>query len=120
MDRVRHCISVGVFRAIPAVVAPTLLVNYMATRKENERSYPNWENTPDGGRRYWRERPGGEFGWCRYVKIVDADENTVSFVQEAYDDDGRLIEIHQKYPVDTGHQILSDEEKTDDHTSNSP
>lgn len=86
----------------------------MATRKQNERDFPNWEDLPDGGRRYWRERPGGDFGWCRYVKIVDADENTVSFVQEIYDDELRLIEMHQKYPVDTGHQLLSGGGETSD------
>lgn len=78
----------------------------MATRKENERAYPNWETLPGGGRRYWRERPGGDFGWCRYVKIVDKDETTISFVQEIYDDEGNLIELHHKYPVDDGHQHL--------------
>jgi hypothetical protein len=82
----------------------------MTKRQQNERAYPNWEELPDGGRRYWRERPGGDFGYCRYVKIVDADEGTVSFVQEIYDDDGRLIEVHQKYPIDTGHQFLSGDE----------
>jgi hypothetical protein len=86
----------------------------MATRKENERAYPQWEELPDGGRRYWRERPGGDFGWCRYVKIVDKDEKTQSFVQEIYDDNDNLIEIHQKYPADTGHQYLSEGDKNDD------
>ncbi len=90
----------------------------MASRKENERAYPNWEDLPDGGRRYWRQRPGGDFGFCRYVKIVDKDEKTVSFVQEIYDDDGTLIETHQKYPEDTGHIILR-EEKSDDSPENS-
>lgn len=81
----------------------------MATRKENERAFRHWEDLPDGGRRYWRERPGGDFGYCRYIKTVDADENTLRFVQEIYDDDGRLIEVHQKFPVDTGHQVLGEE-----------
>ena len=44
------------------------------------------------------------------VKIVDAQENTVSFVQEIYDDNDQLIEVHQKYPVDTGHRRLSEDE----------
>lgn len=85
----------------------------MATRKENERAYPNWEELPDGGRRYWRQRPGGDFGWCRYVKIVDRDEDTISFVQEVFDDDGKLIESHQKYPVDTGHRHLEEGDEND-------
>jgi len=33
-------------------------------------------------------------------------ENTVRLWQEIYDDDGKLMEIHQKYPSDTGHQKL--------------
>lgn len=82
----------------------------MANRQQNERAFPNWAALPDGGRRYWRDRPGGDFGWCRYVKIVDQDETTLQFVQEIYDDDGRLIEIHQKYPVDTGHQTQQSED----------
>ena len=86
----------------------------MATREQNERAFPNWEALPGGGRRYWRDRPGGDFGWCRYVKIVDVDENTLRFVQEIYNDDDELIEIHQKYPVDTGHQILRTEDLDDD------
>lgn len=85
----------------------------MASRKENERTYPSWEELPDGGRRYWREREGGDFGWCRYVKIVDEHEVTISFVQEIYDDEGNLIEIHQKYPIDTGHQNLVTGEEND-------
>jgi hypothetical protein len=40
----------------------------------------------------------------RYVKIVDADEKTLSFAQEIYDAKGKLIEIHQKFPEDKGHQ----------------
>jgi hypothetical protein len=30
-------------------------------------------------------------------------------MQEIYNDDGKLIEVHQKYPIDTGHQILDEE-----------
>jgi hypothetical protein len=28
---------------------------------------------------------------------------TTKFYQEIYDNKGQLIEIHEKYPVDTGH-----------------
>lgn len=82
----------------------------MNKRTQNERAYPNWEELPDGGRRYWRDRSGGDFGWCRYVKTVNAEEQTLLFVQEIYDDDGQLIEFHQKFPVDSGHHVLNDEE----------
>jgi hypothetical protein len=37
------------------------------------------------------------FGWlARYLKEVDADETTVRFWQEIYDDTGRLVEIHEE------------------------
>ncbi len=47
---------------------------------------------------------GGPHGWkARYVKEVDASEKTMKFYQEIYDENDRLIEIHEKYPVDKGH-----------------
>ena len=33
-------------------------------------------------------------------------EITVRFWQEIYDDQGTLVEIHEKYPVDKGHRKL--------------
>lgn len=77
----------------------------MATREKNERRYPFREELPGGGRRYWKQRPGGHFGWQRIVKIVDENEVTIRIVQEIVDDDGVLIESHQKFPSDTGHRI---------------
>jgi hypothetical protein len=74
-----------------------------AKRRRNERVFENWEELPDGGRRYWYEVTG-RLGWkARYVKEVDADENTLRFWQEIYNESGELVEIHEKYPVDTGH-----------------
>ena len=76
----------------------------MTTRAENERKFPNWEDQPNGSRRYWRD-VAGRRGWlARYVKIVDADENTISFVQEIYDSDGEWVEVHAKFPEDKGHR----------------
>jgi hypothetical protein len=47
----------------------------------------------------------GRLGWrARYLKEVDAQETTLLFWQEIYDDQGKLVEIHEKYPVDRGHQ----------------
>jgi hypothetical protein len=47
----------------------------------------------------------GRQGWrARYVKIVDASEETVAFYQEIYDEQGVLVEIHEKFPVDRGHR----------------
>jgi hypothetical protein len=78
----------------------------MATREQNEKDFEHWEELPDGGRRYWSERKGAVWGFQRIVKIVDANENTRLLVQEVYNDDGEQYERHQKYPVDTGHQII--------------
>ena len=38
------------------------------------------------------------------MKEVDGNEVTVRFYQEIYDDTGKLVETHHKYPVDRGHQ----------------
>jgi hypothetical protein len=64
----------------------------------------SWEELPSGGRQYWFE-VAGRHGWkARYVKEVEANENTVRFWQEIYDEQDKLVEIHEKYPVDKGHQ----------------
>lgn len=81
----------------------------MATRKSNERRFPQWDVLPDAGRRYYRIVIGKKAGYARYIKIVDSEEITISIVQEVFDDNGRLIGVHQKYPVDTGHQGLESE-----------
>jgi len=76
----------------------------MSTRSQNERKFENWDELPGGGRRYWLD-VAGRLGWrARYLKEVDASETTVRFWQEVYDDQGRLVEIHEKYPVDKGHR----------------
>jgi hypothetical protein len=76
----------------------------MSTRQQNERKFTGWQDLPKGGRRYWLEIAGRN-GWrARYQKEVDANEHTVRFWQEIFDDHGRLVERHEKYPVDKGHQ----------------
>ena len=76
----------------------------MTTRTQNEKKFGHWEDLPGGGRRYWLDVPGRQ-GWCaRYLKEVDAGEETLRFWQEIYDEHGKLSEIHEKYPVDKGHQ----------------
>ena len=76
----------------------------MGTRRQNERKFGKWKVLPGGGRRYWLEVPG-RFGWsARYIKEVDAEEVTVNFWQEINDEKGSLVERHEKYPVDKGHQ----------------
>ena len=72
-------------------------------RHENERKFGRWKELPPGGRRYFLEVPGLH-GWtARYVKEVDAEEQTIRFFQEIYDENRRLVEIHEKYPIDKGH-----------------
>jgi hypothetical protein len=76
----------------------------MGTRKQNEQRFTHWQSLPGDGRRYWIDVVGRQ-GWrARYNKEVDAAEETVRFWQEIYDDRDRLIEIHEKYPVDRGHR----------------
>jgi hypothetical protein len=78
----------------------------MATRTENERKFKQWIDNSDGTRTY-RCVVQGRHGWsAHYVKIVDADENTISFRQEVYDDNNTLAEIHEKFPTDSGHEKL--------------
>ena len=80
----------------------------MSTREQNERKFPNWEIREAGGRKYWLDVRGRQ-GWkARYVKEVDADEVTVQFYQEIYNETGTLVEIHYKYPVDYGHQKVEE------------
>ncbi|HEY2330115.1 MAG TPA: hypothetical protein VGI63_09930 [Verrucomicrobiae bacterium] len=38
------------------------------------------------------------------MKEVDANELTVKLWQEIYDEQGKLVEVHEKFPVDKGHQ----------------
>ncbi|MBA2585677.1 MAG: hypothetical protein H0U99_04250 [Chthoniobacterales bacterium] len=78
----------------------------MASRDQNERKFGHWEELPSGQRRYSREFIGRTGGRARYVKAVDAAENTIRFVQEIYDQAGRLVAVHEKFPVDLGHKQL--------------
>ncbi len=82
-----------------------------AKRRSNEKKFPDWEDLPNGGRRYFYTVQGRS-GWtARYVKEVDAKENTLRFYQEIYNEQGELVEIHHKYPVDTGHQPVEQREE---------
>ncbi len=78
-------------------------------RSQNEKKFGAWEELPDRGRRYCYEVISRS-GWkARYVKEVDDDEKTTTSYQEIYDDAGNLVEIHEKYPVDSGHQKVRKE-----------
>jgi hypothetical protein len=77
---------------------------HMSTRAQNEAKFGAWEELPGGGRRY-RLDVAGRQGWnARYLKDVDANETTIRFWQEIYDEQNRLLEIHEQYPVDNGHR----------------
>jgi hypothetical protein len=78
----------------------------MASRAQNERRFKHWEQLPNGGRRYVREFAGRAGGRARYIKEVDAAEKTTRFAQEIYDSSGRLLAVHEKFPVDLGHKQL--------------
>ena len=78
----------------------------MSTRAQNEKKFGHWEILPGGGRRYRLDVPG-KLGWlARYFKEVDANEKTLRFWQEIFDDQGRLVETHEKFPVDKGHKKM--------------
>jgi hypothetical protein len=76
----------------------------MNTRPQNEKKFGHWEELPDGGRRYWRDVIG-RLGWrARYLKEVDPQEVTLRFWQEIYDDQNKLVEMHEKFSLDIGHE----------------
>ena len=54
----------------------------------------------------FREFAGRAGGRARYIKEVDTDERTTRFAQEIYDQTGRLVAVHEKFPVDLGHKQL--------------
>ncbi|NJD78914.1 MAG: hypothetical protein FIB08_17780 [Candidatus Methanoperedens sp.] len=52
----------------------------------------------------------GRHGWtARYVREVNEKEETLRFYQEIYDDNSKLVEIHEKYPDDRGHKKIIEE-----------
>ena len=78
----------------------------MTLHAENEGKFLNWEELRNNGRRYWLDVKGRS-GWrARYVKIVDKNEKNVLFFQEIYNEHGELVEIHEKFPLDRGHQKM--------------
>lgn len=77
-------------------------------RQLNERKFPHWEKLGNDGRKYCLEVKG-RHGWrARYVKEVNAREETTRFYQEIYNDIDKLMEIHEKAPVDDGHRNVGE------------
>lgn len=85
-------------------------MNTKDKRQLNERKFTNWEEL-SSGRRYWLEIKGRHEWKARYIKEVNAKEETVKFYQEVYDDNDNLIEIHEKFPVDKGHRKMRNKKK---------
>lgn len=76
----------------------------MTSRRQNEQKFGHWWPLIGGGRLYWLDVPG-KMNWkARYLKEVDGQERTLRFWQEIYDEQGRLVEVHEKYPTDRGHR----------------
>jgi hypothetical protein len=73
-------------------------------RRQNELRFSEWRDLPDGGRVYSRRIRGRSAWEAVYRKEVDRDENTLRFWQEIFDELGHLREVHEKFPVDRGHQ----------------
>jgi hypothetical protein len=78
----------------------------MATRQQNEKVFPQWEEMANGGRTYFRKITGRSGGYARYCKETDAAEKTVRFWQEIYDRNDKLIARHEKFPLDSGHKSV--------------
>lgn len=38
------------------------------------------------------------------MKEVNDIEETIKFYQEVYDNKGKVVEIHEKFPLDKGHR----------------
>ena len=77
-------------------------------RELNEKKFGSWRELPDGGRKNFNRVKGHRQWTARYVKEVDIEENTIRFYQEIYNQRGELVEIHQKYPEDTGHRKIKE------------
>lgn len=80
-------------------------------RRLNEKKFPFWEVLPDNGRKYFFEIQG-HHGWkARYIKEVNAKEETLRFYQEIYDSNGALVEVHDKFPEDKGHKKIKEDKQ---------
>ncbi|HAY35314.1 MAG TPA: hypothetical protein DCY06_14390 [Bacteroidetes bacterium] len=74
--------------------------------KNNEKYFKDWIED-EKGKRIYKKKITGKFGWYAvYEKAVDNNEKTISFKQNVYDENDKLREVHQKYPIDTGHKKL--------------
>jgi hypothetical protein len=84
-------------------------MDLQSKRRINERKFKKWDDLPSGGRKYSLEVKGKHGGTAKYVKEVDANEETIKFYQEIYNAKGSLVEIHEKYPEYRGHRVVEEE-----------
>jgi len=73
-------------------------------RSKNEKEFDKWKELDTGGRIYSFEISGRTSGKAIYLKEVDKEETTIRFWQEIYNANNELIEMHEKFPRDTGHK----------------
>ena len=83
---------------------PILWKMDLKKRKKNEKAFDSWIESEVGGRIYSFEIQGKYGRKARYVKEVNKDEITLKFYQEIYKEKNELIEVHEKFHIDTGHQ----------------
>lgn len=78
-------------------------------RRKNEKEYSTWTELENGGRVYVKTISAGDTSGriAQYEKTVNKDEKTISFVQKIIDKDGNLLEVHEKFPIDKGHIIVT-------------
>ena len=79
----------------------------MASRQSNENRFKQWRASETGGRIYYKKVAGLYGRYAFYFKEVDEHESIVRFWQEVYNAKDELIEIHEKYPIDNGHQKIN-------------
>ena len=84
-----------------------MIMRSKSQRERNEKKFGQWINLPKGKRRYWYEVEGHNNWKARYLKEVDSNEKIIRFWQEIYNETGKLVEIHEKYPVDKGHKKIN-------------
>ena len=77
-----------------------------AKRKKNEKIFGDWNELKSGGRIYFFEVKGKHNWKAFYKKETDAHEKTIRFWQEIYNEKNKLVEVHEKYPIDKGHKKI--------------
>ncbi len=80
----------------------------MDSREQNEKKFGNWKNLAHGGRLYHLDVPGHHGRLATSRKLTRMKIPFASFRQEIRNEKGELVEIHEKYPEDKGHQRIEE------------